>query len=996
MDDSVFHSESNGPVLQSNLGTIRSTHSQEDRSWNHGYLAFGKVLNVYPKRYTADVEIFKTADVHQSSYDLEGMHGCKIGVSTAGFSDLFQAPYGEIVPIQRGNIVLVGFLKNTKEQPVILRVFHDIGEDVGEFNFRNILPNYFSAYSNLGDILDYLKITPIQDFLKVDRFGNMELSSHTKSFFIATESQVSDDKFDYEDLSVKAPVDKTIINPSAGISDMYDADSKGVSYYNYGDDADTQLSTKTINVDEKYSKPKKYLAVFRDNYVDSATNWLKVIIDAANTTFRILKSQQQLNQSTVFDIDKDGTLGMRRQLDSRLLFDPDTPQTELNPQQNPSKAYSDIQLMPNGTIKIETLDRTTVNPNDPTIVNGFSSRNSVGADESKDFPHTRILINPLGGGIIIETNSVLSAYAKSGINMYSKNDININSEKAVNITSLQGTNVISQNDINISSQTTTYVGATGNVDVSAPDVGVSGAIDMRGSLDMKGKIELIGATNLTGKTRVNSRGPVLDGDHDSHGDRNYKSLSDRVKDMAIGFGMSYLSKQLAAPLSNMSSVLGSFHVATNGFGMDNINVIGTATRYASSTFGELIKPSSPFMPALQRYCIENSVAPSSMSTQIDFMNTYLELDLGDMGNLSTLGNLAKTMGFDLKRLKSIGDVASQLGMDLNFLTPMKQLADQYNADLNDLNIVNSGIQILGLNFKDVMTIVTQIKESGLNVNKVGELGVAAATEGEELNNLKDILKGGVVGVTNSINILWTRFMQTNDIHEDWGGAADPDVSKPAKENETSSEREKRQDEVAMLKKLFSAEHHFLNELPAEQQQHIYPALGLLKLELNPETLNTEIIVPPPEATSPDDWGLDDLIDSVDVSTIKHEGDRTTSTSSHTPVGGGGNTTETKIEYATAREALVAIAQYFVGGSSYVLSQVKQIEQYLDENAHLNVSQYADTNMKNTTTKPNNSNPGGGGNTTGTDSTTTVTPATATTLEQWLDHCIKRYVFIELF
>ena len=211
-----------GWVPQSSLGTINSTHTQQDRNWNHGYLALGKVLNVYPKRYTADVEIFKSADQLHSSHEQEGRHACKIGVSTAGFSDLYQAPYGEIVPIQRGNIVLVGFLKNTKEQPVILRVFHDISEEVGESNFRNILPNSFSVYSNIGDILDYLKITPIQDFLKIDRFGNIELSSHTKSFFVATESNVVDDQFDYEDLSPKMPKDKTVINPLPGISGLYD------------------------------------------------------------------------------------------------------------------------------------------------------------------------------------------------------------------------------------------------------------------------------------------------------------------------------------------------------------------------------------------------------------------------------------------------------------------------------------------------------------------------------------------------------------------------------------------------------------------------------------------------------------------------------------------------------------------------------------------------------------------------------------------------------
>lgn len=954
MDNQSFQGN-NAPVLQSSLGTIKPTHSQEDRSWNHGYLAFGKVLNVYPKRYTADVEIYKTADKFHSSYEQEGRHACKIGVSTAGFSNLYQAPYGEIVPIQRGNIVLVGFLKNTKEQPVILRVFHDISEEVGSFNFRNILPDYFSAYSNIGDILDYLNITPIQDFLKIDRFGNIELSSHTKSFFVASESNLSDDKFDYEDLSVKFPKDKTVINPLAGISDLYDAGSlSGLSYYNYGDDNERVLSKETIHVDEKHSKPKKYMAVFRDNYYDSITNWLKVIVDAAHTSFRILKIQQQTNQNTSFDVAEDGTIKIRRQLDSRALFDPNTPQTSLNPTQNPCKAYSEIQILPDGTIKLETIDRTNVDPNDPTLIHGFSSRSSVGADESKDFPHTRITVNPLGGSIVIETNNALSAYAKNGINMYSKNDININSEKMVNITSLSGTNVMSQSDINVSSQTTTYVGAVGNVDVSAPDVEVSGAIDMRGSLDMKGKVDLIGATSIMGKTRVNSRGPILDGDHDSHGDRNYKSLADRIKDIAIGFGMSYLSKQLAAPLSNMSSVLGIFHVATNGFNLGNINVIGTASRYASSTFGELIKENSPYYSALQTYCVENAATPLSMSTQIDFMDKHLNLDLGDMGNLSNLGSLAKSLGFDLKRLESIGYVAAQLDMDLNFLTSMKKVANQYNADLNDLSVINAGIEILGLDFKTVMTIVTQLKELGLNVNEVGDLGIEAEKNGEELNNLKNgILKGGLTGTANAINLLWSHFTQINDIQNDWATAL-------------------------LTSREFT--------LTADQTSSVITALGALELKLNPNKLNPDIQVPEDQL---EEWSDSEellLLDSVDLSKIKREGQKTETKGSSSNYPNGGSNDDKTIEYYSIEDALGGLSQYFVEGT---IARIKAVEEYFDSYTGLNTSQWATSNRKTTTTNSGNTGSGSGG-----DTITTIKPSSVNTLDQYVDRCIKRYTFIE--
>lgn len=711
MSDIPFDSGgNNGPVFQSSLGTLNSTHTQQDRNWNHGYLAFGKVLNVYPKRYTADVEIFQTSDKLHSTHEQEGRHGCKIGVSTAGFSDLYQAPYGEIVPIQRGNIVLVGFLKNTKEQPVILRVFHDTTEEVGSFNFRNILSNYFSAYSNIGDILDYLKITPIQDFLKIDRFGNVELSSHTKSFFVATESNLIDDKFDYEDLSPKFPKDKTVVNPLAGISDLYDLNSTGQSYYNWGDDAERQLSVETVHVDEKYSKPKKYMAVFRDNYIDSATNWLRVIIDAARTSFRILKIQQQDNQNTMFDITEDGTIKVRRQIDTRLLFDPQTPQTKLNPTQNPCKIYSEMQMLSDGTIKIETVDRTSADPN---LKTGFSSKGNVGADDSQDFPHTLITISPKGGKITIETNNKIAAYAKGGIDMNSKGNINITSEKLVNISSLSGVNITSEKDINVNSETTTRISATENVNMFAPDMYLTGAMDMKGSLDMLGAVDVIGNANFTGKHRINFRGAILDGDIDTWGDFNLEFFCNYIVDMVDSFVTKKLCAKMGINLGDAAAVMGLLNEATNGFSLEDISFNGIASTLEDVAFGVLIDAASPFYNELLEFCDLNGVLPNSISAQIDFLDDMLKqsgIDLNNLGD-KTLGSLGGIVDA-LNTLQSVfghqnnlmSDITLVLGISTEFelsdlQLPLLQLAcgeldihlKPDNLTTNIINIAAGGV-----------------------------------------------------------------------------------------------------------------------------------------------------------------------------------------------------------------------------------------------------------------------------------------------------------------
>ena len=454
------------PFLQSLMGDMVSTKTQNDRVWTHGYLALGQVLKVYPKRYTADVQIFHTSDTIHSRDSLEGKHSCRIGVSSAGFSDLHQAPYGEIIPIQRGNIVLVGFLKNSIEQPVIIKVFHDISENVGEANYRNILPNYFSGITNIGDVLDYLSISPIQDFKKIDRFGNFEISSHTKSFLVANDPQMIDDEtFDYEDLSVKAPKNKKVINPLANVPTQYIENLYEVSQPTAN--SKDELTTETIHTTEKYSKPKKYIAVFRDNFVDSVTNWLKLIVNAAKTSFRLIKFQQKENANTSFELLDNGGIKIRRQLDTRKLFDPNIPQLPINQTQNPSQKFSEFNLMSDGTIKIETLTEYPITQQDQTQQNQNQEQNQSqnqnplpGTNDNfySQYPKTTITISPLGGNITINTTSKLEAYAKNGIEMASPNDIAINSNKSVSINAAEGIQLTAKKDIvsNSESKVTTY------------------------------------------------------------------------------------------------------------------------------------------------------------------------------------------------------------------------------------------------------------------------------------------------------------------------------------------------------------------------------------------------------------------------------------------------------------------------------------------------------------------------------------------------------------
>ena len=278
----------NEPYLSHIMGERVQNSSKKDRSWNNGQNVLGEVIKVHKKRYTADVRIIKTQDDFSSPDYQEGRYACRILVNSAGFSETYKMPYGEITPLHAGDIVIIGFLGNSSEQPVILGKFHDISESVGDANYRNILPNKDAS----GDVTDYLNIAPIQDYTKIKENGDFERVSHTKSFIVGTEDVVNPEKFDFEDLTVKFPKDKAVINPNAKMDTRFDLYNPLITSEDY------TVEEETVHVAEDKSKPKTYFAVFRDKFKDEISNCLRFIIDSAKTAFKMLQSKRDTNESS--------------------------------------------------------------------------------------------------------------------------------------------------------------------------------------------------------------------------------------------------------------------------------------------------------------------------------------------------------------------------------------------------------------------------------------------------------------------------------------------------------------------------------------------------------------------------------------------------------------------------------------------------------------------------------------------------------------------------
>lgn len=308
------------PVLQSSLGAVTNNSNSLDRTWNNGTLAMCKVLKVHHKRYTADVIIMGTSNVIRSSNDNEGKHSCRIGVGNAGFDKTFQKAYGQVVPVQEGSIVLVAFMNNKREKPVILRVLHDIGEEVGESNDENILSTVFTNTTKLSEIdtRRYINILRTQDFVTIDGLGNFEVSSHTKAFLVGKYTEEIDpENYGYEELSIK---DK---------------------------------NKNTVSLPASESKPMKMVAAFQDSYDSGSCNWIRFIVEAAKTIFKVAKQQRSDNKLSMFEIQEDGAIRLRRQQDS-VVFDDGTD-------------FTDVIIKDDGEIYIERMQENNRGSRKTTI-----------------------------------------------------------------------------------------------------------------------------------------------------------------------------------------------------------------------------------------------------------------------------------------------------------------------------------------------------------------------------------------------------------------------------------------------------------------------------------------------------------------------------------------------------------------------------------------------------------------------------------------------------
>jgi hypothetical protein len=301
--------------LQSSLGRI-SQNYRPDMNMS-GYLTVAKVIKVHHKSGTADVVAVNSKDTFTSNGDNEGKFSARILQNFSNYDESRGKYWGSVSPIAEGSLVLLGFLDNMKNRPVILGQFHRPD------NVENVLPGVYPLNEKEGgynrrEALKTLNVYPSLAYKKIDGESNIEFSHASKSFF-------------------------AMYNTSMDTQDYLNDSHMGFDHQNL-----TEVDSRTgqpieTDIDEAKS-PTKMLFVHRSSFDNDSTTWTKFFVDASGLS-RITRDNND-GKLTFLELSEKGRFSVRRQLDSPL--------------HNESDNYSEIAQEEDGHTVIRRVNGDTV------------------------------------------------------------------------------------------------------------------------------------------------------------------------------------------------------------------------------------------------------------------------------------------------------------------------------------------------------------------------------------------------------------------------------------------------------------------------------------------------------------------------------------------------------------------------------------------------------------------------------------------------------------
>ncbi len=296
------------PVLQSSLGRVKTVYKEGS---NISTLLLAKIIKVNYQYNTVDVQTVGNyvSDVFTNTDDTSGKYSAKLPVEFGGMNYLGKY-YGQINPIEVGNLVLVGFINGSKSGPIVIGIYE-------ESTVSNALAQVelVSADANNTEVKPLTNqrytVFPSLTYERIDGNGNRTVSFTGKSFLIMSD----------------------IDSRSSGITDANNGtvyEDIDASYYNTGEliepisaQAPTVLF-KHQGIETEEGEEDKHLTMlylgkdgtFRLSQTDKDSTWRTYFVSSQDKTIGLVQ-QRNTNavdneeDSSYIKILEDGTISLK-------------------------------------------------------------------------------------------------------------------------------------------------------------------------------------------------------------------------------------------------------------------------------------------------------------------------------------------------------------------------------------------------------------------------------------------------------------------------------------------------------------------------------------------------------------------------------------------------------------------------------------------------------------------------------------------------------------
>ena len=270
------------PITQSSLGTFEAV--KKNPGQNIDRILLGEVTAVHLQYGTVDFKIYEDSSNYVASNRTGGKFSARIPREFSGTTKEGK-PYGSVLPIQAGTLVLVGFVGGSKSTPIILSVYSTATE--AEMLNRSSVDTVYGKDELAKDTGNRFVVYPNLTYDSIEGDGTRNVSFTGKSF-ISIDSK--------SDSNMSGLFDDHIGTPYEALSS---------SYYATGELIEP-------------SNGRKPAILFSQNGEDpsgDASNKFLWFLDEEGT-HRVSTLNSEEEWRSYLEITKDGNIQLRRQNDS--------------------------------------------------------------------------------------------------------------------------------------------------------------------------------------------------------------------------------------------------------------------------------------------------------------------------------------------------------------------------------------------------------------------------------------------------------------------------------------------------------------------------------------------------------------------------------------------------------------------------------------------------------------------------------------------------------